>query len=670
VPWSVRKFVKLVLLSLCLVAICICGVGLLLLAFVIHDFSQELPVLASAQYRPPLTTKVFDVRGRLVAELQNEENRAEIVSVSQIPRLTKIAFVSVEDERFYNHYGIDPEALVRAVVVNLAKGEKVQGGSTITMQLARNRFLTLKKTFTRKLQEMIMSVRLERHYTKDEILGQYLNEIFFGGNIYGIASAAKYYYGKRVEDMSLAESAILAGMLPAPNKYSPTNGTRNYKTRQRIVLQKMWQQGYITKEQALKAYLQPVKVVGKHEHVINAPYFVEHVKKELVDRFGWKRALSDGLRVFTTLDLDMQRVAETCFQEAAIFEKYPLDQYPDLQGAMICLDPTDGTIKAMIGGRDFSKYKFNRATMARRQPGSAFKPFVFAEALHQGVMPNTIVNDEPIRHLIPNSDEYWEPRNYDGRYRGPVILSRAIEQSYNIVAIKLLERVGIERVVAMAKKLGIRSPLEPDLSLALGSSEVTLLEMASAYGCFANEGIQAEPRAITRVEDDNGEVVWESEFLEAEVLDERVAYLMTDMLLGVVQRGTGRVARVVGHEIAGKTGTTNDYADAWFIAFTPYLVVGTSFGFDSRKSLGEGQSGGIVAAPVVGEFLKRHLQGMDPKEFHRPDGVVELKVCRDSGLLPLATCRMQVPVTFLQGREPTTYCHLHQPMDVTLSDFQ
>ena len=535
------------------------------------------------------------------------------------------------------------------------------------MQLARNRFLTLKKTYTRKIQEMIMSVRLERHYTKDEILGQYLNEIFFGGNLYGIASAAKYYFGKRVEDLNLAESAILAGMLPAPNRYSPTNGTRNFKTRQRWVLQKMWEQGFITKERALKAYMQDLKVVGKLEHVINAPYFVEHVKKELVDRFGWRRALSDGLRVYTTLDLDVQRVSEECFQKAKIFEKYPLDQYPDLQGAFICYDPTDGSIKSMIGGRDFSAYKFNRATMARRQPGSAFKPMVYCEALRQGVMPNTIVTDEPIRYLKPNSDEYWEPRNYDERFRGPVILSRAIEQSYNIVAIKLLERVGIEKVVALAKKLGIRSPMEPDLSLALGSSEMTLLELISAYGSFANEGILVEPRSILRVEDDNGEVIWENDFKEIEVLDERIAYLITHMLLGVVQRGTGRVAQVTGHEIAGKTGTTNDYADAWFMAFTPNMVVGASFGFDSRKSMGAGQAGGRVAAPIVGEFLKRQLQGMDPKEFHVPDGVVEVKVCRDSGLLPLANCRLQVPVTFLQGREPTTYCHLHQPMDVTLS---
>jgi len=538
------------------------------------------------------------------------------------------------------------------------------------MQLARNRFLTLKKTYTRKINEMIMAVRLERHYTKDEILAQYLNEIFFGGNLYGISSATKYYFGKSVEDLTLAESAILAGMLPAPNRFAPTNGTRNYKDRQRIVLTKMWKQGYITKSEALAAYLKPVRIVGKKERIVNAPYFVEYVKKKLIERFGWKRALSDGMKVYTTLDLDIQEIAEECFDSAKIFEKYPLDQYPDLQGAFICLDPTDGSLKSMIGGRDFSKYKFNRATMARRQPGSAFKPIVFCEALRQGIMPNTIITDEPIRYLIPNSDEYWEPKNYDERFRGPVILTRALERSYNIVAIKLLEKVGIDNVIALSRKLGIVSPMQPDLSMALGSSETTLLEMSSAYGAFANEGILVEPRGILRVEDDNGEVVIENDYKETEVLDEKEAYIISHMLTGVVQRGTGSRARVPGHEVAGKTGTTQDYADAWFLAYTPYMVAAASFGFDSRKSLGRGQAGGTVAAPVVGSFLKKLLQGQEPKPFHMPENVTEIAVCRDSGLLPLATCRLKVPVCFSEGKEPTTYCHIHQPMDISLSDFQ
>jgi penicillin-binding protein 1A len=668
--WTLKKTLRLTGISVVLAVFFLSLIVGFVAAFVVYNFSQDLPELASAQYHPPLTTKVYDYRGRLISELQNEENRAELVSVSQIPRLTQLCFVCVEDERFYFHYGIDPEAIFRAVVANVIRGKKVQGGSTITMQLARNRFLTLKKTYTRKINEMIMSVRLERHYTKDEILAQYLNEIFFGGNLYGIASATKFYFGKGVEDLTLAESAILAGMLPAPNTYSPTNGTRNYKDRQRIVLQKMWQQGYITKSQALDAYLKPVRIAGKKEHVVNAPYFVEYVKKKLIERFGWKKALSDGMKVYTTLDLDMQEVAEECFNSAKIFERYPLEQYPDLQGAFLCLDPTDGSLKAMIGGRDFTKYKFNRATMARRQPGSAFKPIVYCQAINQGIMPNTIITDEPIRYLIPNSDEYWEPKNYDERFRGPVILTRALERSYNIVAIKLLEQVGVENVIALSRKLGIRSPIQPDLSVALGSSEATLLEMASAYGTWANEGILVEPRGILRVEDNAGEVVLENDYKEAEVLDETVAYIISHMLTGVVQRGTGSSARVAGHDVAGKTGTTQDYADAWFIAYTPYMVVASSFGFDSRKSLGYGQAGGTVAAPVVGDFLKRMLQGQEPKPFHMPEGVTEIAVCRDSGLLPLATCRLKVPVCFITGKEPTTYCNIHQPIGESLSDFQ
>ncbi len=657
-----KHWLRLFALSV-LVCVTVWGVvGVLVLLYVIQDFSRELPALSSAEYKPPLTTRIYDRNGRLICELQNEENRIEVVSISQIPDYLKWAVISIEDERFYSHYGIDFEALLRAMWSNLKAGRIRQGGSTITQQLARNRFLDLKRTYTRKLREMIMAVRLERHYTKDEILCQYLNEIFFGRNLYGIASAAKYYFGKKVEDLTLAECAVLAGMIQAPNEYAPTAGMK-YKQRQKVVLMKMVENGFITKEQAEAAYREKLHVVGRQERVRKAPYFVEYVKRRLVELFGWKKALGGGLRVYTTLDLSMQEAAEKVFASASIFEKYPLEQYPDMQGAFLAMSPLDGGVRVMIGGRDFRHYKFNRAVQARRQPGSAFKPFVYCAALMQGIMPNTIIPDEPVRYLMPNSQEYWEPQNYSLRFHGPVILQRALEHSYNIVAIKLLEKVGIGKVVSLAKRLGISSPLEPDLSLALGASEVTLLEMVDAYSCFANGGIRFKPRVLERVEDSDGEVLYESELKGEHVLDENVAYVLTWMLMGVVKRGTGRICYMPGYEIAGKTGTTNDYADAWFLAYTPDLVVGSSFGFDSRKSLGKGMSGSRVAAPVVAAFLKEHLKGTQPRRFPVPGHVVFRKVCRDSGLLPLPSCPVKVELAFLEGKEPTLYCHIHQTFD-------
>ncbi len=657
------RLLKLTLVSILLAVGIVMAVGTTVFVLVLQGFAEELPVLSAAEYRPRQTTRILDQGGAVLAELHAEVDRAEIVPITEIPVHTRRAFVAIEDDQFYEHYGVRPDALVRAVILNLLRDKKAQGGSTITMQLARNRFLHLRKTYTRKLKEIIMAFRLERHYTKDEILAQYLNEVFFGGNLYGIASASRFYFGKPVSRLDLAESAMLAGILPAPNSYSPLKHFKAAKRRQYMVLDKMWQLGYITQKQARDAYMQRVVLEGEERTQTRAPYFVEHVRSWLLERLGPRRVYGGGLKVHTTLDPAVQAAAEDAFAKAEIFQRFPLEEHPDLHGAFLAIDPMQGAIRAMIGGRDFDTYKLNRATQARRQPGSSFKTFVFAEALSQGIQPNTIVNDEPIRYVLPATNEVWEPQNSTGRFHGPVILSQALEMSYNIVAVRLLERVGVEKTMRLVKKLGVRSPMDPVLAMALGTSEVTLLEMVSAYGTLANQGILVTPHAVTRVEDDEGNVLFEGRVQEREVLDPRVAYQLTSMLRGVVERGTGTRARVPGYAIAGKTGTTQEKADAWFLGYTPDLVVGCSVSFDSRKSLGTQGDGGRAAAPVVGAFFQNWLTRSPPREFEKPNGIHEVEVCKDSGFLPLSGCKRKQALVFLEGRGPSTYCHLHQAME-------
>lgn len=657
------RVLTLVLVAAAL-AVTISGlVGAALFVVVLQGFAEELPRLSSAEYRPRQTTRIYDRNGEVLADLHAEVNRAEIVPFTEIPQHTRLAFVAIEDDQFFEHYGVRVDALVRAVIKNAILRRKSQGGSTITMQLVRNRFLDFSKTYTRKLKEIIMSFRLERKYSKDEILGQYLNEVFFGGNIYGISAAARHYFGKPVRDLTLAESAVLAGILPAPNKYNPRAKMANAKLRQQMVLTKMAELGYITPRQADEAYQQRLVMAGEEATVNRAPYFVDHVTRWLIERYGVKRVYGGGLKVRTTLDPEAQAAAEKAFADAEIFQKYPLEQYPDLHGALLVLDPLQGEIRAMIGGRDFEAYKFNRATQARRQPGSSFKFFVYAQALAQGIQPNAIVNDEPVRYLIPNTQEFWEPQNSTGVFHGPVTLAQALEQSYNVVAVKLLERVGVDKTVELAKRLGVKSPLAPDLALALGTSEVTLLEMVSAYGAVANGGVFTAPHAVSRVEDDEGNVLFEARITEREVLDPRVAFQLTTMLRGVVERGTGFRARVPGYQIAGKTGTTQNKADAWFIGYTPDLVVGASVGFDTRRSLGKQQTGGRAAAAIVGAFNQAFLTRAPAREFPRPEGLDEIEVCKGSGFLPLSGCKRRQSLLFVQGRGPASYCHLHQAVE-------
>jgi penicillin-binding protein 1A len=666
--WKVTRWLFLVGV---LVAIVGTFVGLGVGIRVVEQLSQDLPPITDGTYRPALTTRVTDRNGILLASLHEEEIRARLVPIAEIPRLTRLAFVAIEDERFYDHYGVDPKAILRAAWTNFRAGRKVQGGSTITCQLAKNRFLKPDRTYKRKLQEAILAVRLERAYSKDEILGQYLNEVCFGKGMYGISSAAQFYFGKKVQDLTLAEAAILAGLLKAPNRFNPTTKTQAYRERQKIVLTKLFEQGYVTKEEAMKAMAEPIAFTNERQKLEHssekAQYFLAMVKKKLTEMYGVRQVYTGGLKVTTSLDWQTQQLAEKHFAAAEIFKNRPVEKFPALQGGMIAIDPSTGDVRALVGGRDFETNQYNRAVQARRQPGSAFKPFVFAAALLEGIQPNAIVNDELTRYENPyqkQAGKFWEPRNFGDVFHGPTVLAKALAGSYNVVAVKLLERVGVNNTIAVARRLGLTTPLEPSLPLALGSSEVTLLEMVSAYSAFANQGIRATPRAILKVEDCDGRILFQAAPEEKEVLDENTAYIMTQLLRGVVERGSGSRARVPGRVVAGKTGTSNRFVDAWFVGFTPELALGCFVGSDNRKPLGDGQAGGQVAAPIVGAFLQEFLKSRPARDFRKPSTIEIVTVCTDTGLLPTPQCADRWTMAFTRDHAPLETCNLHQPIDV------
>jgi len=655
---------KLFLISLILVGILATIGGIIGGVLFLQNLADDLPSLAALNHKPSITTKIYDVNNVVLDELFADELRERIVSLSEVPKITQAAFIATEDQRFYSHYGIDPKRVFGALYADFVAKQAVQGASTITQQLAKNLFLTREKTVKRKLKEMVLSFRLERTFTKSEILALYLNEIFFGDRIHGIASAAKYYFGKEVKALTLAESAVLAGLPKSPNRYSPFNKRHPtaWKDRQRTVLVLMENQGYITRKEMEEAAKDPLHFATGAEHSTakEAPYFLEYIKRQLLDRFGYKRVFATGLKVYTTLDLKIQKLAEKHFLGAAVFKNKPPEDVPDFQGAFLAIDPTDGAIKAMIGGRDFGRYKFNRATQARRQPGSSFKPFVYCAAFASGMSPSKTIVDTPYSKYDPGAQRWWSPQNYGNRYYGTVSLAMAFAKSLNTVAVRLCETVGVEKVVAMAQRLGVSSPLVPNLTLALGSSEVTLMEMVSAYGSFANQGIHVNPRGIVRVEDADGQTIYEEELVEKEVLDEKVAYTMVRVMMGTVDFGTGTTAKVPGYQVSGKTGTNQDHIDAWFIGYMPDLVAGTTVGYDDRRSMGDKMTGGRLAAPIVGGFFREYVKAFNVrKEFRPPSGMVMVAICRESNLLPGPSCTHVASVAFPKEKVPSAHCQSH-----------
>lgn len=604
----------------------------------VRSFSEKIPIIADDSYRPNLTSVVYDSKGRLVAKLHAEENRSRILSSQEIPNIMKGAVVAIEDERFYNHYGIDVVGIMRAMVTNVKAGRIVQGASTLTQQLVKNAFLSSEKTLKRKIIEAMMAFQIERKYSKDEILTLYLNEIYFGHGVYGLAAAAELYFGKIPADLTIAECAVLAGIPKSPVAYSPIRNPKRNAERKALVLSKMAELGFITPLQYEDAKNEDFNLKSLSEQETKAPYFTAYVRDQLLEKYGPNLLYNGGLKIYTTIDLEFQKYAEDAMASASIFAEYPIEKHPDLNGSLICLDPKNGHIKAMYGGRDFQTSQFNRVTQALRQPGSSFKPFVYACALEEGILPSDMILDEPISYTNPWTKQVWSPRNYDLKFHGEVTIMKAFCKSYNIPAVKLIDKLTPAKVIRVAKRMGVMSHMQPNLSLALGSGQFTPLEMASAYGVIANGGIHCHPLSILKVVDRDNNVLEENLPKAREVMKGIDAAMMCDLLKNVVERGSGARAKIRGRIIGGKTGTTNNYVDAWFNGITPELVTIVQFGFDMPKTLGKGKAGGSVCGPVWKSFMEKVLAKYPNSDFPVPEGAVRCKVCMTSGKLASTDC--------------------------------
>jgi penicillin-binding protein 1A len=706
-----------------------------------EHFTEGLPDISLLKsYQPSLITTVYSDDGSAIAQFFAE--RRVLIPLEKMPAALKQATLAVEDARFYTHRGIDVVGIARAVWSNLYAGEVVEGASTITQQVAKMLFLTHRKTLERKLREMLLALRMERLLTKDEILEIYLNQTYYGHGAYGVEAAANVYFGKHIDELTLDEAALIAGLPKAPTAYSPYNSPDRARRRRAHVLHRLVEAGYISPEHERQAQETPLRLRTRQEPVARAPYFVEHVRRYLEEQYGSALLYRGGLKVYTSLDLSLQDTAETAVRAGVVkddrrrgyrgplghldiaraeqidWEKvrqapwpeeqssltalyrrvkavvvavddkriqlrweagegvipleamlwaYPpnpdldsekrrlrrpgdalkvgdviladitspaapgkkaqlaLAQEPIIQGALVALEPQTGYIRALVGGYDYSRSQFNRATQAIRQPGSAFKPIIYATAMQKGYSPAYVIVDSPVVYEQADG-KIWKPSNYDGRFRGSLTLAEGLAQSVNMVTIKLLEAVGVKNVTEYAKQLGIKSPLTPTLALALGASGLTPLELAAAYNVFASQGVRYDPVAVKSVEDPDGRVLEKRVPVGERVMSEQRAFVMTTMMQGVVQRGTAKSASALGRPLAGKTGTTNDFIDAWFVGYSPNLVAGVWVGIDDQQPLGDHETGARAALPIWVEFMQQALERTPLQEFVTPPHVKLVRV--------------------------------------------
>ncbi|MBN1596202.1 PBP1A family penicillin-binding protein [candidate division FCPU426 bacterium] len=639
------------------------GVGVGLGVFL--TYLGEIPLVSDLKaYKPSLSTKIFDGKGLMITELFSEKRT--LVSLDDVPLHLQNAIIAIEDNKFYHHIGVDFIGVIRSSIVNLVKGEYSQGFSTITMQLPRNMFLTKKKTIERKIKEIILAFQIERTYTKREILEMYLNQIYLGSGAYGVEAASLKYFGKHVSNLTLPESALLAGLPRSPNAYNPYRNPEKAIQRRNLVLTQMNRLGFITLQEMVDAKMTALELSTGEDS--EAPYFIEYVRRQLEEKYGFNAIYQSGLRVYTSLDLDLQRLAQKAMAEGIVeAEKIIVPNLPTIAGqapetlqcALVLIEPASGEIKAMIGGRNFKESKFIRTVQAQRQPGSAFKPFIYTTAFANGFTQADIILDTPVV-FKDETGEVWKPENFSNKFSGPTTLRTALTQSRNVVTVKLLDKVGVKNVIQQTKKFGIQSPLKPYLTLALGASEVNLMELVSAFGVFPNHGVRVEPVSILRVESNTGEVLEENTPYHQEVLDPAVAAIMTNLLENVVNHGTGYGVRRLGfkYPAGGKTGTTNDYSDAWFIGFTTEYVAGVWIGLDSHKSMGRGITGGRVACPIWTKLMLEIYADRAPKNFIYPESVELVKFCNVTGLLPNPGCKV-VTGAFAIGTAPTQPCDVH-----------
>ena len=746
-------------------------------AYTVMKYSAELPELtAMRDYKPSLITTIYDKNDQKVAEYYVEKRILR--RLYEIPSKMKLAALAIEDDNFYNHHGIDLWGIARAAMVNIRSGSVIQGGSTITQQVAKILFLTSERTFDRKIKEGLLSLRIERSFTKDEILEIYLNQIYFGHGAYGVEAASRLYFDKHVEELTLAEMALLAGLPKAPSKSSPFVNPGTALNRKNIVIRRMLELGYISEPQAELAISESLALAVRKKPLNHAPFFAEHVRRYLEKHYGSTSIYREGLKVYTTLDLELQKTAQAAIKEGLVdadhrlgyrgpvgwadpeqevidpeannpelseipetefyttgsiykatvqsvtpemitvdmgshsgsieqagfswahpvnpkidgrtfkpvedattvvkpgdvvevkvLDSHPetgllleLYQTPALQGALLSVEYGSGAIRSMVGGYDFETSKFNRTVQAYRQAGSAFKPIIYAAALDKGLTPATIVVDSPLIFEDEIGEfKNWKPVNFRQKFYGPTTLRSAVAHSRNIVTIKVLQKIGINYVLEFAARLGIKSKLDDNLSLALGASSVNLMELTSVYGVFANGGVRNEPYFIRKIEDRTGAIIEEHEENPLSVIPEDTAYLINSILHAVVKEGTGRKVRSLGAPAAGKTGTTNDFMDAWFIGYASDVVTGVWVGKDREETIGKNETGSRTAAPIWLKYMKEAVSGGSLKPIIPPKNVVFVRIDRKTGKLSAPDNKDSVFEAFKEGTQPSEWAEPPKP---------
>lgn len=671
----------------------IIGLALLMIVLIVilsvktyRVYQSDLPSFEQLHnIEPSLKSKIYDRNGILLKEFYSQ-NRLLTPYKDMPPHLIEM-LLSSEDREFYDHWGINMRRLFIVAVGNLMRWELKAGASTITQQLSRMLFLTREKTIARKIKEALTAIKLERTYSKDEILEMYLNQYYFSRGAYGIAAASNLFFSKAPAELSVSDCAILIGVLKGPNINSPFNNPDKALQARNRVLYSYYDVGGIDEQTYDSLKNLPLQINPPEEQVGDAPYFTETVRQYIYDKYGEDQLYSGGLKVFTSLDVGLQKAAEAAIDKkidslrARIERRYSLDNphytevLPDttdqfgneirvfkkVQGAFLALDNENGDVLAMVGGRSWDETKFNRAIQSLRQPGSCFKPFIYTACIDNGMRPTEIIDDNPIVLDIPGAPQ-WRPHNFDDKFRGPLTMRDGLRLSRNLVAIRLLLKINPEQAIFYARRMGITTPLEPVPSLAIGVSEVKLIEMVSAFSVFPNQGIKIPPRMIHRIVDRYGRVLEDNTAVEKEeVLSEQTAFIMVDMMKSVVDAGTARRARWMGftRPAGGKTGTTNNFTENWFIGYTPQITAGCWVAFDDKTSLGKNQDGAKNGVPPWTEFMMAAHDSLPVLDFEEPDGIVHLDICIESGELATDRCLEVRNEVFTVDNQPTTSCHLH-----------
>ncbi len=622
-PGAKRGWLRGTLIAIALTVLFFAG----LVAGIVAAYSRNLPDISRlADYQPESSTRIFARDGTLLASVY-KENRT-YVPLARIPLVMQQAVIANEDHNFYYHHGVDFGGIVRAGFADLTHQE-FQGASTITQQLARKLFLNDQVSISRKIQEALLAMEIERYYTKNEILERYLNIVYFGSGAYGVDAAAHTYFGEGVEKIDAAQAAMIAGVIAAPSDYSPFVNLTLARDRQHHVLDRMVESGYLTQAEATAAASAPLGLAKERSPGLQGylyPYYTTYVIAQLEKLFGKQAVEEGGLQVYTALDPKVQEKA----QESVDWGLQRAKSWGIRadEAALVSIRPSTGEIVAMVGGKGFSlDNQFNRAWQAHRQPGSSFKLYVYTAAIDSGMPANTIIDDSPVSYPMGDGT-MWSPHDDDDRYMGAITLRTALALSRNVVAVKLAERIGLDKIIDYAQRMGITSPLEPNLSLALGSSVVTPLDQATGYATIANQGVHVEPSAIRLVKDSLGNVVLDDQYPQAnEVVSAGTAYIITTMLEDVINHGTGYPNAIIGRPAAGKTGTTSDFHDAWFVGFTPDLVTAVWFGNDNNKAMTEAYGGGVPAM-TWSHYMKAALEGVAKHDFTLPaDQVIRVAAC-------------------------------------------